>query len=303
MFKPLSQSYSNSLTNHLHKAQGLISMAKGDFFPLFWDAWVSSFKENSILKAFETTGIWPPNADVILDRFRKTPDRSGSSSRRGSPSHWLQTERLLRSVARDHRSDEAKRLSLELHHLSVENELLHHENEGLREALTVKKRHQKKSKPLNLQQRQEYHGGAVFWSPRKVREARAREEVRARDEQDQKLQKARERLEREEKQLERQVELEAKRQERERLKVVREKERAEKAASRAAKIEAQNSKKAIQQSQTGKRKASRAASPKNKRQKRVVTAGGGAQVRDEPPPPPPKLTSRGRSVKLPSKFK
>ncbi|KAK1918658.1 hypothetical protein P3342_001707 [Pyrenophora teres f. teres] len=31
----------------------------------------------------------------------------------------------------------------------------------------------KQSYKLDLQQRQEYHGGAVFWSPRKIREARA----------------------------------------------------------------------------------------------------------------------------------
>ncbi|KAF7574180.1 hypothetical protein PtrM4_058030 [Pyrenophora tritici-repentis] len=35
LFKPLSQAYSNELTNHLHKAQGLVPIKKGDFFPLF----------------------------------------------------------------------------------------------------------------------------------------------------------------------------------------------------------------------------------------------------------------------------
>jgi hypothetical protein len=39
LFKPLSQVYSNELTNHLQKAQGLILIKKGDFFPLFWSAW------------------------------------------------------------------------------------------------------------------------------------------------------------------------------------------------------------------------------------------------------------------------
>ncbi|KAI1674800.1 DDE-1 multi-domain protein [Pyrenophora tritici-repentis] len=38
LFKPLSQAYSNELTNHLHKAQGLAPIKKGDFFPLFWSA-------------------------------------------------------------------------------------------------------------------------------------------------------------------------------------------------------------------------------------------------------------------------
>jgi hypothetical protein len=33
--KPLSQAYSNELTNYLHKAQGLLPIKKGDFFPFF----------------------------------------------------------------------------------------------------------------------------------------------------------------------------------------------------------------------------------------------------------------------------
>lgn len=42
---------------------------------------------------------------------------------------------------------------------------------------------------LDLQQRQEYHGGAVFWSPRKLREARAREATKQDEAQREKLQK------------------------------------------------------------------------------------------------------------------
>ncbi|KAI0569068.1 hypothetical protein TUN199_11715, partial [Pyrenophora tritici-repentis] len=70
------------------------------------------------------------------------------------------------------------------------NEILNTENDGLKQALAHKKKHNKKSKPLDLQQREEYHGGAVFWSPRKVREARAREQVRTTTEMDEKLEKA-----------------------------------------------------------------------------------------------------------------
>jgi hypothetical protein len=80
LFKPLSQAYSNELTNHLHKAQGLMPIKKGDFFPLFWSAWTSSFTESLILKAFEATGIWPMDANVILRRFASTPEAERSSS-------------------------------------------------------------------------------------------------------------------------------------------------------------------------------------------------------------------------------
>ncbi|KAI1558813.1 hypothetical protein PtrEW7m1_012079, partial [Pyrenophora tritici-repentis] len=117
---------------------------------------------------------------------------------------------------------EARKLRSSVHHLSVQNELLKHKSEGLREALQHKKKHRMKGKALDLQQCQEYHGSAVFWSPRKLREARVREAVRERDETEEKLQKARAKKQREEARLQRQVELEEKRVERQRLKEMRE---------------------------------------------------------------------------------
>jgi hypothetical protein len=90
---------------------------------------------------------------------------------------------------KDTAGDDAKRLSTSLHSLQVQNELLNHESQGLRAALVTKRKDTKKSKPLDLQQRQEYHGDAVFWSPRKVREARARESVKQREDEAEQLQK------------------------------------------------------------------------------------------------------------------
>jgi hypothetical protein len=48
MFKPLSTAYSKELSDYLHHSQGLLSVKKGDFFPLFWRAWVTSFKKSTI---------------------------------------------------------------------------------------------------------------------------------------------------------------------------------------------------------------------------------------------------------------
>jgi hypothetical protein len=82
MFKPLSTAYSKELSDYLHHSQGLLSVKKGDFFPLFWRAWVTSFKKSTIQEAFSATGIWPPNRDVILRRFNNNspePDSSDGS--------------------------------------------------------------------------------------------------------------------------------------------------------------------------------------------------------------------------------
>jgi len=140
LFKPLSDAYSTQLSAHLQASQGLLPVAKGDFFPLFWAAWGEAFVPETIKKAFECTGIVPRNRDAILKRF----DQEASSSDESSTSvlsgkDWLKIESLIRQSTRDESSKESKKLRRSLHHISVQNELLHHEIQGLKEALLVKK--------------------------------------------------------------------------------------------------------------------------------------------------------------------
>jgi hypothetical protein len=52
MFKPLATEYSNEVAGFMERSQGLTSMSKRDFFPLFYQAWQTSFKETTILKVF-----------------------------------------------------------------------------------------------------------------------------------------------------------------------------------------------------------------------------------------------------------
>ena len=98
------------------------------------------------------------------------------------------------------------------------------------DALLVKKRHQKKSYTLQLNRPKEYHGGAVFWSPKKVRQAKEDEMERQQEQQQLQLQKAKRSKLRRQAQLYKLQIAQEKRVERERLKEVREKERAAKVA-------------------------------------------------------------------------
>jgi hypothetical protein len=305
-FKPLASSYSSALTSHLQRSQGLIPVTKGDFFPLFWSAWQSAFTTETILKSFEATGIWPMEPEVILKRFERESSREQGEGEAGpsalKASDWRHMERLVRSAVRDTTAEDSKLLSQTLHSLAAQNELLHHENKGLREALTVKRRHKKRGKPLDLQQREEYHGGAVFWSPRKLREARAREAVVQHQEHEEQLAKANRKELQAAAKLLREQEAEERRVARERAKVVRDRMKAEQAAARAARIEAQNTKRASKTAQTGKRKASRAPSAKREPKRR---AGGAVAVRASPEAASaaaPKLNSRGRAIRLPRKY-
>jgi hypothetical protein len=61
MFKPFSSAYSGQVAAFIERCQGLTSMSKRDFYPMFVAAWEASFKKETILKAFQATGLSPFN--------------------------------------------------------------------------------------------------------------------------------------------------------------------------------------------------------------------------------------------------
>jgi hypothetical protein len=165
LFSPLSTAYSRELSEHLHRSQGLIGVKKGDFFPIFWAAWNNAFKRATILKSFKATGIMLMDAEVILKRFDNhttQQDRDAEIGKHGDGDSWIELRNLFDSAVANSAGVEAKRLQTSLHSLQVQNELLHHENDSLRNALNTKTKHNKSSKTLDLQQREEYHSGATF---------------------------------------------------------------------------------------------------------------------------------------------
>jgi hypothetical protein len=72
-FKSLAQNYSDELANQHQRRQGKSPINKDDFSPLFIPAWEHTFTEKLVKKAFESTGIIPPDPDVILSKFKKSP--------------------------------------------------------------------------------------------------------------------------------------------------------------------------------------------------------------------------------------
>jgi transposase-like protein len=174
-FKPLSRAYTHQLTRYLHRTQGLVPLKKGDFFPLFWAAWSSSITEKLVHKGFEATGIWPKDPDVILKQFDSKEQEEAAEASHLTNRDWRHMERLVRAAVSDRTAEELKKLSETLHSLAVQNELLYDENDGLPEALDNKKKRKDRSKCLDLQREDLYHGGATFWSPHKIRQAWARE--------------------------------------------------------------------------------------------------------------------------------
>ncbi|PVH90288.1 hypothetical protein DM02DRAFT_607597 [Periconia macrospinosa] len=154
---------------------GMVPVKKGDFFPLFWAAWVKAFRKDIILSAFRNTGLSPFNPNIVTDRFRNK-QRSLSTSGESSVScysgdEWPKIHTLMRkSDSGD--VNAARKLERSVHHLTVQNELYKHEINGLIEAVDAIKKHRKAAETLPLETQEKYTGGAVFWSPKKVKEAK-----------------------------------------------------------------------------------------------------------------------------------
>ena len=231
--------------------------------------------------------------DNVLKRFKKDPPPRPVPVPK---SEWRQIERLLRSTV-DRTSDEAKTLSNLIHHVTVQKELLEDENKGLRDALTTKKNHNKKGRVLDLQQREEYHGGAVIWSPRKLREAEARDKVRRDEEEAHLIQKAEEKEQRATAKAYKHQQVEQRKKERAEKAEKRKIEIAEKAAKRKQEQQERDYRKALQTSQTGKRKASEALAPKAKRAQRSGDDGGGSRWVEAPSAAQASTSKRGRTIK------
>jgi hypothetical protein len=162
---------------------------------------------------------------------------------------------------------------------------------------------------LDLQQREEYHRGAVLWSPRKIREARVRETVNQREDEAEKLQKEHNRdlkatatlyikkMAEEAKELRNIA--------RERAAEERKARAAERVAARALKKrqrDAATTQKSRDTPKKVKRIVSRGAVQKRAPNRGVVGAASRDVVPSPLPEPPTKTTSRGRRVNVPKKF-
>lgn len=201
LFRPLSQAYSIELANFMDDCQGFTSLSKRDFFRLFWRAWNTSFTTKNILSGFECTGLYPFNPERVICKFaRKDIERPSSSSSTNtviSSRDWAKIEKLLRSVVSDIYDKKAQRLSNTMHALSMENLLLQMQNKNLKKSLVNEKGRRRRGKPLMLDFPTENEGGAIFYSPNKVQQARDRQQTKDISAEAQRQQRAEEKVRRE----------------------------------------------------------------------------------------------------------
>jgi hypothetical protein len=188
-FAPLSTSYSSQLSQYLHASQGLVPVAKADFFLLFWFAYTDSLTRKNIFKAFKATGVEPRDAEVVLKRIKTTTPQDfedTETAQLGDGSTWNELRNLLRVAVTDASKVEAKALGTAIHSLQVHNELYCDDIDG-RGTLTTRQSHKGNSKSLDLQQRKEFRSKAGFYSPSTVRESFVRKDMEQREAEEEKL--------------------------------------------------------------------------------------------------------------------
>jgi hypothetical protein len=90
---------------------------------------------------------------------------------------------------RDQGEKSAQKLRCTMHHITIRNQLLQDEIEGLRDAVQGKERQNKQAHTLDLRKEQNEANQAQFWSPGKIQEARDRDVTKQQEKQHQEAQK------------------------------------------------------------------------------------------------------------------
>ena len=192
-FRSLAQNYSNELLNRQHTRLNWNPVDKSDFISLFWPAWKDTFTRSLVKRAFEATGIYPPDPNIILDRFKTptplppvTPPKPSEFQPAPNPPSWLKTQSLLKLERAGNHPGAAAAVDQSLHQLHVQLELEKHKNVGLEEALAANERKRKKKKVLPLSPSDpNLQSGAILYSPR----AKQRADQRLVAQEHQKLEK------------------------------------------------------------------------------------------------------------------
>ncbi|CEL07079.1 hypothetical protein ASPCAL10244 [Aspergillus calidoustus] len=304
IFSPLSKAYSDELEAFLHISLGLSHITKRDFFRLFFPAWGRALTCENIISSWKTVGIHPFDPEIILKRFSKEPESRPSTSESSrsvlSAEDWKRIENLLRGVVTDVYNENTKKLRLTMHHLSTENILLKLRCEGLETALQNEKKKRQRGKPLQLQLQAPEDGGAVFYSPQKIQQARDLQLEKERAANELKASKELQKVRRQEaKELKQQL-LEERKRNREHQQELRrleaEQKKKEKEEARAAKEAEKQLQKDFQQVRKTPKKPSKALNRQKPQDINPVSPDVVEEV-------PPTVNRRGREIRLPQRFR
>ncbi|EKG09045.1 pogo transposable element, putative, partial [Macrophomina phaseolina MS6] len=287
IFSPLATAYSNEIDRLIQSSRGFSRVTKRTFWGLFRTAWNSALTFENIRSAFASPGICPLKPQKVLEKAKKeTPSPISSDIERNkpTPSSVRGLRRAVKAISKE-KDDIALGLDLIIRaseKLAVRNEILEHENQGLRAALVGEKNKRKKGKPIGLFDK-ERPGEAQFFSPAKVSAVRARaqelEDQKQREKAEAEERRQSKAVERERKAQEAQEKRETRRRIRDEKQQQKEREKEERLARQQANKQLQEEKRlqkgqAKEEIRAQKRKREDATQRSPKRQKLVVARSG-----------------------------
>jgi hypothetical protein len=178
IFSPLSTAYSKEIDRLIQSSHGFSRVTKRNFWTLFRTAWNSALTVENIRSAFATAGIYPIDQSKVLQKIKKetpSPIISDSEGKHITPGSVRGLRRAIKAMSK---KKEDINLGIDLiirasEKLAMRNEILEHENQGLRTALVNEKKWRKRGRPAGLFD-QERPGEAQFFSPAKVAAVRSR---------------------------------------------------------------------------------------------------------------------------------
>lgn len=312
LFSPLAQHYTSELNRRLHGSLGITRITKADFYSNFWPAWAATMKRDLILKSFQATGVWPMDGSPVLNRFMPRPQQAATNSKIGEQGDGDSWNQLRKDIANGVKMNTVagRKVAQSLHSLQVNNDLLHHENKSLRDALNTKRKRTTKSTTLPLEPEHEYHGGACLWSPGKLREANTRQAAKEAEVEQLRLQKLHDRDVKAAATLYKKQQADAAKaaracakEEKLQAKKQRAVELAKQRALKQLQREAATTQKSHNRGNRGKRVASHKPDQNTAKRRRAVAAISQPDAGPAVASPPPKISVRGRQIKTPARFK
>jgi DNA uptake protein ComE-like DNA-binding protein len=151
LFAPLSRHYTEELTHYLQRTQGLMRITKRDFY---------RHVANGCGRCSKRFNNYPQQQDEDVE-----------IGEHGDGDSWPELRKIFNAAVAD--KARIKRLSQSLHLLQVNNKLLCTQNKELQHELNVIKKRPTQQTILTTQDGNDWHGGAVFYSPRKLASERA----------------------------------------------------------------------------------------------------------------------------------
>ena len=197
IFSPLSTAYSQEIDRVIQRSQGFTRITKRSFWSMFKLAWTKALTKANILSAFAAGGLQPLNPKLVLDQIKMktpTPPLSDGEARKRTPGSVRAVRRQIKAIqkAQGQLNEDVALLARACEKLVINNEILEHENGGLREALQTEKKRRKRGKMMGLFPKDE-PGQAMFFSPAKIAAVRAHQEGLEAQKEQEKLDKELER--------------------------------------------------------------------------------------------------------------